>query len=331
MNDLISVIVPVYNVEKYLERCIQSICNQTYKALEIILVNDGSTDSSGYICDQYAKADSRIKVIHKKNGGLSDARNYGIDLASGDYIAFVDSDDYVELQMYEYLLKALKENEADLAICNYQYCTETDNKLEVGSVYEYDTKKVELVAPYQAQELYFSDPKKRILYTVAWNKLYERKLFSRIRYPIGKVHEDEYTTFKLLYQAKKIVVLQDELYHYLIRKNSISGAFDQKRFDLFDAYLERLKFYRLHHKFKLWEKLMLIYMHMFAQYSEWAQGAYAVVLKYYIAQFEEECKEYEKIHKLGLQLGFEKRLFLHLNHSYCNMWKLSRYIRNYGT
>ena len=198
MEDLITVVVPIYKVEKYLEKCIDSIIKQTYENLEIILVDDGSPDKCPQICDEYAKKDSRIKVIHKKNGGLSDARNAGIDIAKGEYITFVDSDDYIEKDYVEVLYDSIKENDSDMAIGSHKVIYENGTILnkETGEKSVLDAKTV----------------LERILYDEnidlsAWAKLYKTELFEEIRYPKGRVFEDAATTYKLVDKSKKISIV----------------------------------------------------------------------------------------------------------------------------
>ena len=269
MSDLVSVIVPIYNVEQYLERCIKSIQNQTYKDLEIILVDDGSPDNCGAICDRYAAEDKRIKVIHKENGGLSDARNFGIHAATGEYFFLVDSDDWIHNQAVEILMQMIVQNSCQVVICGYQYAYEgkeyTDDKLSV----KYVVDKYQDVDTYIAQDIYFSCPDKRLEYTVAWNKIYHKDLFKDISYPKGKVHEDEYTTFKLLHGAKKIGIIDLPLYYYFVRENSIMGEFKQNRFDVFDGYIEKMRCYMEWNQPELAEKSLLHAMHMLCQYNEW--------------------------------------------------------------
>ncbi len=213
-NDLISVIIPVYKVEKYLDKCVQSVVEQTYKNLEIILVDDGSPDGCPAMCDEWAKKDSRIKVIHKENGGPSDARNVALDIAKGDYIMFLDSDDYVDLKVCEVLLGLSKEHEADVAICNFYQVFENEpfeekpNKREILKVYERESRFEPLK--------YFC-----IQTIVAWGKLYKKNIFKNIRYPKGKLNEDEYVVHKYLYEAKKIVYTSQKLWYYLKREGSI--------------------------------------------------------------------------------------------------------------
>lgn len=214
MHDIISVIVPIYCVEKYINQCIDSILNQSYPYLEIILVDDGSPDNCGLICDEYAKKDGRIKVIHKKNGGLSDARNAGIKISSGKYIAFVDSDDCIDQRMYEKLQNTLQECGADIAECH-------SVSFDDGSIpnARYSNQIKELTAKEWITETSLGD----FLSCVAWNKLYKKELFIGIEYPVGRHYEDDATTYKLVYRANKIVRLTDALYFYRQRQNSITA------------------------------------------------------------------------------------------------------------
>lgn len=237
-QELISVIVPVYKVEKYLERCVESIRRQTYSNLEIILVDDGSPDRCPEICDGYVKLDSRIQVIHKKNGGLSDARNAGIEIAKGKYIGFVDSDDYIHPEMYENLYKAIVKYRADISVCGVkkvyseQYIIEEQNILEVK---RYDGRQA--VANIYDAELYLES-------VVAWNKLYRKELFISIRYPKGKIHEDEFTTYRLFYESDRVVRVNVQYYYYFQRKDSIMGKVNNEISDtVLDAYEEMGDFF----------------------------------------------------------------------------------------
>lgn len=234
-QELISVIIPIYNVEKYLKKCIDSIINQTYKNLEIILVDDGSPDNCGKICDEYAKKDQRIRVIHKKNGGLSDARNAGIDIAKGKYIGFVDSDDYIETDMYEYLYNILIENSSDISICDYEYYYEKNNTIGKSN----NVKMNETVDKKEALRRLMGNS----IGNYAWNKLYKRDLFNNVRYPVGRKMEDCGTTYKLFYLSNKITIGNERKYYYLQRDDSI---LHKKNFsfykDFFELTLEKYKF-----------------------------------------------------------------------------------------
>ncbi|MGM9536201.1 MAG: glycosyltransferase family 2 protein [Intestinibacter sp.] len=234
----ISIVVPVYNVEKYLNRCVDSIINQTYKDLEIILVDDGSTDNCHSICDKYAKVDDRIKVIHKENGGLSDARNIGIENSTGKYISFVDSDDYIHYDMVSRLYKNIKSYKANIAICGY---IKTYNDIEKFN--EIEVNEIKCLNNIEAIDLLF-DENLGSNFIVSWGKLYDIKLFKNILYPVGKIHEDEFTTYKLLYASEKIVYDSTPLYYYYQREDSIMNIkFNKNRMSIFDAFYEQIEFF----------------------------------------------------------------------------------------
>lgn len=224
MEDLISVIVPIYNVEKYINKCIDSIIDQTYTNLEIILVDDGSPDNCGKICDEYAQKDERVRVIHKENGGLSDARNAGIDVAKGKYVSFVDSDDYVEQNYIEILYNCIKEYNTNIAIGSHRviYKNGTIINKETGENSKLPAEKV----------------LERILYDngidlTANAKLYDIKLFESIRYPKGRVFEDAATTYKLIDACQEISFVSKSIYNYAIRGNSITNVkFSKEKMDL---------------------------------------------------------------------------------------------------
>ena len=221
MDELITVVIPVYNVEKYLNRCIESVINQTYKNLEIILVDDGATDNCPSICDEYAKKDSRIKVIHKKNGGLSDARNVAIDVAKGAYIGFVDSDDYIALDMFEKLYNAINEYEADISVCLHYVEKGKALSIEVPPMDE-----VKVMGRDEAEKLLLED---KFVKNYAWDKLYKATLFEGVRYPVGRNYEDIATTYLLFEKADKVCRIPEYLYSYQMRDDSISAnASDEK-------------------------------------------------------------------------------------------------------
>ena len=233
---LISVIVPVYNVEDYLRKCIDSLIDQTLKDIEIILVDDGSTDKSGNICDEYVLKDNRVKVVHKENGGLSDARNTGIDIARGKYISFIDSDDWIEIQMLERLYNLAIANEAD--IVQGDYIKVYDENITVRNISEnimkYNSEKI-------LNELYRDNSIKTV---VVWNKIYKRELFNNIRFPKGKLHEDEFTTYKVLHKANLIIDTNAPIYYYRQREDSIMNSdFNIKRFDRLEALKDRKEYF----------------------------------------------------------------------------------------
>ena len=229
----ISVIVPVYKVEEYLERCVRSLCRQSYTDLEIILVDDGSPDNSGKLCDDLALQDSRIRVIHKENGGLSDARNVGMDAATGDYIAFVDSDDWYDLTMLETLYKLCVEHNAQIAECSYRSIYQDHIQAETPC-----SGMVMTFTPAQAIE---SNLDWKHCKPVAWNKLYRADITQGIRYPVGKLHEDEFTTHLFYLAAKKIVYVDVAFVNYERRNlGSITASFKPKNMQACEAFREKV-------------------------------------------------------------------------------------------
>lgn len=236
---LISIVIPVYKVEKYIHRCIDSVLNQTYKNLEIILVDDGSPDNCGIICDEYSQKYERIKVIHKKNGGLSDARNVGLNTISGEYIGFIDSDDWIENGYIEKLYRLINKYNADISVCNFIKTSCKDKNLDCNLKVE-----IKEYTNIQALEQYYDIYS--IQMVVAWGKLYKRSLFKDIEFPIGKIHEDEYITYKLFYRSNKVVLTTEPLYYYWQRSDSIMGlGFNIKgQIDAIDAFEERARFFK---------------------------------------------------------------------------------------
>lgn len=235
MNPLISVIVPIYNVEKYLARCVDSIVNQTYKNLEIILVDDGSPDRCPQMCDDYAKKDSRIKVVHKKNGGLSDARNAGIAVATGEYISFIDSDDYVSDDFFECLLDVMNKENSDIAECSVVKFYE-DNRFDEFSddlsVKTYDTQDA-------MSALIAENP----FHQHVWNKLYKTELVKDIPYAVGKLNEDEFWTYRVFGRANKVARINKTMYYYFQRSSSIMGVgYNIRRLDALEGKANRQKY-----------------------------------------------------------------------------------------
>ena len=237
---LISVIVPVYRVEEYLERCVKSILSQTYKNLEVILVDDGSPDQCPAICDACAEKDARVKVIHQENKGLSGARNAGIDAASGEYLAFVDSDDYVSPHFIEELYQLLQDTGCAIGQCRFSY-VKGDGLVEESDsafcIYRGESLMEQLYGPEE----------KATCFVVAWNKLYRAELFKEtgIRYPEGRIHEDEATTYRLFHEAKKLAFLDRALYGYYTENGgSITSVFSAKRLQWLTAHEERIAFFK---------------------------------------------------------------------------------------
>ena len=235
MHPLISVIVPIYNVEKYLQKCVESIINQTYKNLEIILVDDGSPDNCPAICDSYAVKDSRIKVIHKVNGGLSDARNAGMKIATGEYISFIDSDDYISNDFINELYSAINSQNSDIAECKIIKVYEDEPLGEIN-----DSCKI---TSFDCQRSLSKLIDEDGFHQHVWNKLYKSEIALKLLFEKGKLNEDEFWTYQVFGMAKKATVVEKTMYFYLQRKGSImSESFNLRRLDALEAKAERQKY-----------------------------------------------------------------------------------------
>ena len=238
MSMELSIIVPVYKVEKQLEQCIRSILNQSFTNFELILVDDGSPDKCGEICDEYEKKDKRIKVIHKKNGGLSDARNAGLDIAKGKYIGFVDSDDIIHPEMYERMYNFINKYNVDIVQCKFKKFKSIEDINKLSNInntnIEYYTSKEAIMDMIDNNKINVN----------TWNKLYKRELFENERFPKGKIHEDEFLTYKLMYKSNKVAYINEELYYYYQNDNGImNGSNLIKRLDRIEALEERSNFF----------------------------------------------------------------------------------------
>lgn len=232
----ISVIVPVYKVEKYLDACVESIVNQTYKDLEIILVDDGSPDNCPAMCDAWAQKDTRIKVIHKKNGGLSSARNAGIAIAKGEYIGFVDSDDIINPAMYELLYNAIRSTDSDIVQCK---CFRFYDFPLFSFPDKTQTTDIASFANINAIKLLLQD---KLFTTTCWNDLTVSKIAKATLFEIGKINEDVLWTYRAFSKAEKISHINIPLYGYYQRANSImNSAYTEKRFDALYALEQRAK------------------------------------------------------------------------------------------
>lgn len=233
---VISVIVPIYNVEMYLNNCIESIINQRYTNLEIILVDDGSTDKSFNLCNIWASRDSRIKVIHKENGGLSDARNIGLQMAKGDFIAFVDSDDWIEESFLQKLYLAILQSDADIAECSVTFVDEDGKTIKERKV-KNGSKILKKVEALQALIL------ENGVYQTVWNKLYRRSVINDIFFEVGRCNEDEFWTYKVIDNAESMILVNSPLYNYRQRQSSIMGkGYTIKRLDGVLARFQRIEY-----------------------------------------------------------------------------------------
>lgn len=234
---MVSVIVPVFNVEKYICECIESILAQTYESFELILVDDGSSDSSGIICDGFKSRDSRIRVFHKENGGLSSARNTGLNEARGEYVCFIDSDDSIKKDFLEMLYSSIVETDADLAIC----------EIEAPRLINADMNVIianNMIADDARKWLYDMRSREYVLMVIACNKLYKKSLFDGIRYPVGRLHEDEFVIEPILERCSRISFVPDKLYKYRDNETGITSnanKLDLRHLDGVDALIERIR------------------------------------------------------------------------------------------
>lgn len=231
---VISIVVPVYKVEAYLHRCVDSILAQSFTDFELILVDDGSPDNCGKICDEYAEKDKRIRVVHQKNGGLSAARNAGIDIAQGEWISFIDSDDWIHPDYLRVLYEAATEQGTDISAGSYETVND-DTKVSNDGI---DPEITETTP----EEFWVEN---RTNATVAWGKLYKRRFFDEVRYPVGKYHEDEYVTYKLLFGCEKIAVVHAPIYRYFYNSNSISRMSYIKRLpDILEVFAQHEEYFK---------------------------------------------------------------------------------------
>ncbi len=239
---LVSVIVPVYNVCDYLKNCLESIIKQTYNDLEIIIIDDGSTDTSGEICDEYQKKDKRIQVIHTDNRGLSIARNTGIEISQGKYICFVDSDDFISKYYVEEMLKVAIKTDSDIVICEWNKYRQ--NSYVCDEVHEISDDDIEYLS-----EKYLYDQEfiinKTMKLSYAWNKMIKREVISDIRFPEGRYYEDAAVYYMLLDKSSRTAMISSKLYYYRVDNNSITRSkySEKKCKDLLDTYKERIEFY----------------------------------------------------------------------------------------
>lgn len=312
MLPLISVIVPIYKVEDYLHRCVESIMNQTYRKLEIILVDDGSPDNCPALCDKYAKKDSRVKVIHKKNGGLSDARNAGMEVATGEYISFIDSDDYIAADFFEILYNTMQSENSDIAECSVVKFYE-DNHFDKYS----DDNKITSYSNQDALSgLISENPFKQHV----WNKLYKADLVLDIPYAVGKLNEDEFWTYQIFGRAEKITRINKTMYYYFQRESSIMGnTYNLRRLDALEGKVNRQKYIEENYSdLKIQSKVDLYGSCMFA---------YQCVLKYMSGNDKKKAKQiiYECKKKYNLSLK-EINSILDSSKKYYLLAKLNFYL-----
>ena len=250
----VSIIVPVYQVEKYIRQCVDSILAQTFTDFELILVDDGSKDQSGKICDEYARMDTRVKVIHKENGGAADTRNRGVNQAVGNYVMFVDSDDYLAPTMLECLYRNILNENADIAACNYLYFFENDRKKDFATNVQSEVLTGTEIFYYRKNERNYG------FWTVVWNKLMKREIVGKVKFRSGKYYEDEFWANEIYQMDIKIVTIPECLYYYRQHENS---TMRQKKIarslDLIEAYQERIYIYLQEQKYSGQAYKVLVY------------------------------------------------------------------------
>lgn len=309
MEELISIIIPVYKVEKYINKCIDSIINQTYKNLEIILIDDGSPDNCAKICDEYAKLDNRIKVVHKKNGGQSEARNVGLDMANGKYIGFVDSDDYIKNDMFEILHKNLIEFDADIAITNIIKVKKRQKVIEEGY------NDIEIYNTTNIMQMLLNNHITNYLY----NKLYKMELWKDIRLPVDRILEDMDVMYRVLERANKVVCTNKSAYYYLIREDSSISKVNVKVTNDLKTAVNKRYLYLKERRPELLDILIPLRLYNIMQYHD----NLAICKEYNIYNSEEYneeymfYKEYFKKYKKGLYKGnnIRKKMEMYLLYS----------------
>ena len=303
-NKLASVIVPVYKVEKYLDRCVESIRKQTYKNLEIILVDDGSPDNCPQMCDEWAKKDSRIKVVHKENGGLSDARNVGIENSAGDYVLFVDSDDYVDVTMIEKMVDRIDADNTDMCVCNF---TTFKDGQEPNISY---TKQPEVITAEEAL-LRLTQKECNVYFVVAWGKLIKREVITNLRFVKGKIHEDEFMCHHLIGGCKNISCIYEPLYFYYTREGSITKSkVTSAKLAVIEAMKDRINYIGQNYSQLLPEIEALAlrtYMglYCFSRYKKADKGVFNKFRKEFLELYKEP-----DLFKKPMKLSLRCRLFL---------------------
>lgn len=290
LNKMITIIVPVYKVENYLSRCVDSILNQTYTDFRLILVDDGSPDNCGKMCDEYAQKDNRVTVLHQKNGGLSAARNTGLNLFyeknESDYILFADSDDWLHPQHLEILMRPVIEKGVKISVCGYERTDAWD-----GEEYPlYEKSDYELTTPENLLVNHFWN------YNYAWGKLLHKSVFEDIRYPVGKNFEDTFTTYKVLYKCQEIAFTPTPLYYYYRNETGISRSpWKESELVIFDAMREQMDFYKNNGYIKAYEKEHELFVHHHA---------------YQIVRIKENKKDLKKNKKVLKEIRTDLKRYL---------------------
>lgn len=313
----VSIIVPVYNVEKYVKRCIESIIHQSYKNIEIIVVNDGSNDGSKKICEEACKKDNRIIYLEKENGGLSSARNYGLKYMTGEYVFFVDSDDWIESDTIEYLVTKLEENGADMSICGV-YDVKGEERIT-----RYAKEEI-VVTNYQALDLLSNDGYK--IGIVVWNKLYKKEIFKKIKFEEGKINEDVYFTPKAIYLSEKIYVSTMPKYNYLKKRSGsiCNNQLTKKNLDVVEAEINNAIYFKRQKEEKLYFRYMCTACSIcMSLYCQARKGNHYELKKYIEEKYIEFNSQYFKCINLiqNKKEWMMKMLFENAKDIYYKIWK----------
>lgn len=316
----ISIIVPIYNESKYLDECIESLRNQSYANIEIILVDDCSTDDSLEKCKNYALKDSRIIVLtHEKNMGSCAAKNSGLDIAVGEYITFINSDDIIDKTMIEQLKRACEVNKADIAVCDLMYLYPGNNIKKS----KYANGDVEVISGKDFDLCYFLYPEMSLENIAVWNKLFRRKLFEEIRFPENKAKESEFITFKLINRSERVAYVHEALYTARQDDKLVIGSdFDNREYDVFDAYNERIKFYEENAMYDMLLYTLKRYMYWLCEYKSKAKIAKCYDSKM-VTQYIKIVRETYKKNKLYLPLeARDKKQFMLFGFSFGLYYKI---------
>lgn len=285
MNDIVSVVVPLYNVEPYMEKCLDSILGQTYYYLDIILVDDESSDGTAKICDQFAQKDQRIRVFHEQHGGLSAMRNKGIEVAIGKYICFIDGDDFIHSQMIEILKMNLETENADISVGTYDRYMDFNQNTDICD--NNCNHKLIFDSKQALFNLYSND--KRVNSGIICDKLYKYSIFDNLRFPLGMCHEDDFLIHHLFKAAKKIVYTDFIVYYYLYRNGSIMSSYDLTKLDMIKAHKDRMEMIKEMKDDKLYEISYRRYLHII-------RLNYCAI-KRYLPQEKQKCRELKKLHQ----------------------------------
>ena len=304
-NPLVSVLIPVYNSDKYLERCLNSISNQTYRHLEIIIVDDGSTDKSSSICDEFCKKDSRARVYHNENHGISYTRNFALDHTKGEYVFWIDSDDYVAHNAVELLLDYSQEYDSDYVICQYKKGDEDDYK------FIRDKSQILSLSSSEALNLIYEDDYRSFLLVTCWGKLIKKDVYNGVRFPDGYIFEDVATSHYVLNNCKRIIMINDCFYYYYQIKDSILGKkVTLAKLDYLYFFEDRIAFFKKINNSVLMNKARLQYLHSliweFSRVKDILRDDYK--LQYVIKQY----RNYYKLGDFNSKFKYESKVYMYI-------------------